>query len=113
MINIDDQKGVKKILKEMEDHISNVTQMNIYSIYDKVAGECGPLFEAANDGVAIRKFRQVMESASIEEKGDYQLLMVGYVSRKRGGQIELVPSLEIKIMDSPLIFDKEIKNNKV
>lgn len=98
---------VSKTLKEMEDTISNVTQMNIYSIYDKVAGECGPLFEASNDGVAIRKFRQVMESASIEEKNDYQLLMVGFVSRKRGGQIEIVPSVEIKIMDLPPVIDKK------
>lgn len=99
------EQQVSKKLSEMEDTISNLTQMNIYSIYDKIAGECGPLFEAANDGVAIRKFRQVMDSASIEEKNDYQLLLVGFVSRKRGGQIEIVPSVEVKILDNPPILD--------
>lgn len=46
----------------------------IYVIYDKVAEEYGPLFEAVNDKVAARSYAKVIQGSKPEE---YQLVCVG------------------------------------
>lgn len=46
----------------------------IYVIYDKVAEEYGPLFEAVNDNVAARSFVQTIRNQNLSE---YQLVCVG------------------------------------
>jgi len=35
--------------------------VNIYTIYDNVAEEAGPIFEAKNDGTARRAFKRMIE----------------------------------------------------
>lgn len=37
-----------------------ITQL--YVIYDRIAQECGPIFEAKNDGVAFRMYRDLIQS---------------------------------------------------
>ena len=34
--------------------------MNLYVIYDRVAQESGPVFEAKNDGIAVRQMRNLL-----------------------------------------------------
>lgn len=46
--------------------------MRIYTIYDRVAEEAGPIFSAGNDGVALREFNQLI--AETFDKSDYKLL---------------------------------------
>lgn len=48
---------------------------NIYVIYDKVAEEAGPPFVAVNDGVALRKYRDMQIPASL--KDDYEMRCLG------------------------------------
>lgn len=48
--------------------------MRLYTIYDKVAQESGPLFEAKNDTVAIRMYNGVNFPGNRE---DYQLYYLG------------------------------------
>lgn len=50
--------------------------MNVYSIYDKVAKEGGPLFHAQNDDVARRMLRSMVKN-SPELAQDYVLYQVG------------------------------------
>jgi len=35
---------------------------NLYTIWDKVAKQCGPVFEAKNDAVAQRNFKNMLTS---------------------------------------------------
>lgn len=49
--------------------------MRLYTIYDNVALEAGPLFPAKNDGVAWRQFQQLL--AETYNKEDYSLLYCG------------------------------------
>lgn len=49
----------------------------IYTIYDRTAEEAGPLFEAPNDGVALRNFRNLMEKVPGYQRSDYRLYNVG------------------------------------
>ena len=48
---------------------------NIYTIRDKVAEEVGPLFQAKNDAVAIRQFKQLIKDS--ENPEEYELLFLG------------------------------------
>lgn len=48
--------------------------MKLYTIYDKLAGEHGPIFEAKNDLVAARSFAHALKGAPVI---DYELYLVG------------------------------------
>lgn len=45
--------------------------INVYCIYDKVAEEAGPLFQAVNDKIAMRQFKQLGIPESLQK--DYSL----------------------------------------
>jgi len=48
----------------------------MYTVYDKVAEEGGPLFQAKNDQVAVRVTNKIMESQKLKVV-DYELLYMG------------------------------------
>lgn len=52
--------------------------LNVYSIYDKVAARYGPLYEATNDAVAVRQYRNSMEKVNVAFKTDYILYRIGH-----------------------------------
>jgi hypothetical protein len=49
-------------------------KIRVYTIFDRLAQECGPLFSAKNDAVAIRGFRIALKESREDE---HQLLFVG------------------------------------
>lgn len=49
----------------------------IYTIFDRVAEQAGPLFEAPNDGVAMRAFRNTLVKTPEYQMGDYRLYRLG------------------------------------
>lgn len=52
--------------------------MKLYVIYDKVAEESGPLFQAKNDETAKRQFIGMIKHEKVLSPGDYNLHCVGY-----------------------------------
>ena len=52
-----------------------MAELRLYSIRDLVAGECGPIFTAKNDGVAIRQVCNMMHD--VVDVEDYALYCVG------------------------------------
>lgn len=54
---------------------------NIYTIYDKLTEEGGPLFEARNDKVAIRAFHRTLKGH--DNKDDFTLLRLGVYDYER------------------------------
>lgn len=58
------------------------TTMHLYVIYDRVAEESSPIFEAINDGVAVRSCRAMPQFTKPELRGEFQLLHVGLVHRE-------------------------------
>jgi len=65
----------------------------IYAIYDKVAKDHGPLFEAPNDEVAFRMIRRIKELT--EAPDEYRLDLFGAFNRSEQlSKIELLPSPE-------------------
>lgn len=49
----------------------------LYVIFDRVAEESGPVFEAVNKGIAIRNFRNLLEKVPDYQRQDYRLYQVG------------------------------------
>lgn len=58
----------------------------LYSIKDVVAEEFGPVFEAVNNGVAIRNFSNVLKETKYPE--DYELYKLGNYDESTG---EIIP----------------------
>ena len=51
--------------------------VNIYTIYDKVACESGPIFQAKNDTVALRCFMSLMKETPSVNPTDYDVYCLG------------------------------------
>lgn len=58
--------------------------MNLYTIYDKVADEGGPIFEAKNHGVAARKASMSLQKVPSHLLKDYKLYCVGKIETSNG-----------------------------
>ena len=52
-------------------------KVNIYTIYDKVACESGPVFQAKNDGVALRCFMSLIKDTPSINPTDYDVYCLG------------------------------------
>lgn len=65
-------------------------KMPIYTVYDSVAQDSGPVFEARNDGIAIRYFRQLIDKENIPPE-DYVLFRLGEFDHE-AMKLEVLPS---------------------
>lgn len=79
----------------------------IYTVFDKVADEYGPLFEAKNDKVALRQFKQLIATVVVENRDDYVLYSCGTFDHDSG---TMVLSDLNSIAYSGDLDDKEQKN---
>lgn len=79
---------------------------NVYTIYDKQAEEYGPIFEAKNDNVAIRKCK--IEFKDLPTIDDFSLYCIGVVDHDDGEFDYLDVDLRSqKVCDLNGIFDFE------
>lgn len=82
---------------------------NIYTIYDRIAEEAGPLFQAVNDGVAIRRTVSFMLDLDVNST-DYKLLKIGYFENiDLQGEILPVP----EEIDFQSALNKAMLNTKI
>jgi len=66
----------------------------VYVIYDKIAEESGPMFEAVNDGIALRQACHVLKPLPPTLVDDYQLVKIGEYDTK-DMQIYVLPPQQI------------------
>lgn len=52
-------------------------KVNIYTIYDSVAKECGPIYQAKNHDVAVRAFKSLISDTPNVKVSDYDLYCLG------------------------------------
>lgn len=52
-------------------------KVNIYTIYDKVSEECGPVFQSKNDVVAYRAFKHLISDTPNVDLDDFELYCLG------------------------------------
>lgn len=82
--------------------------MVLYSIYDKVADEFGPIYEAKNDMVASRAYAGLVKP---EMAHDYELYAIGKRFNRTGEGIEGDPEIlpVLVAYDNPRKVDVVIK----
>lgn len=80
--------------------------MKIFSIYDKVAEEHGSLYEAKNEAVAIRMFKQLLAN-DLYQKTDYELHYLGAWNSKTGEITPIIPIISIPVQWSPSEEEKK------
>lgn len=73
--------------------IDNQNSTGLYTVYDKLAKKCGPVFEAENSAVAMRSFLQM--SKGLPYPDDYELYYIGKYSKST--MTGEVPDLPVKI----------------
>lgn len=70
-------------------------QQNVYSLYDKVAGQHGPLFEQTNDKTAIR----AVHNLKLTNQSDYELLHVATWNTDSGTLMPEDPQRVVRELD--------------
>lgn len=71
--------------------------MNLYTIYDKVAEEAGPIFEAKNDGVATRAYQDLFSSRPVAHPDEFKLMLLGAIDKTTGKILTLDIPKEIYV----------------
>jgi len=67
-------------------------KMNMYALLDRVAEECAPPFFAKNDGVAWRKYDDLLGKSGVKSRADYGLFRIAsFDSETMALQGELIP----------------------
>nr|WAE43350.1 MAG: hypothetical protein [Microviridae sp.] len=56
--------------------------MKLYVIYDILAEECGPVYEAKNDDIAVRMYKRLWEKEPAGRSNEFWLFCVGEIDRK-------------------------------
>lgn len=75
--------------------------IRLYTIYDRVAEEAGPIFSAINDGVAVRQFRQLSREISPIDKDSYKLYFLGQFDTS-------VMSITVEVLPSEVMTGMEV-----
>ena len=69
-------------------------KVNIYTIYDVVAKECGPIFQSKNHDVAVRAFKSLISDTPNVNVSDYDLYCLGEFDTEKCSFVALeVPSI--------------------
>ena len=80
---------------------------NLYTLKDMVAEEVAPIFEANNDGVALRMFQESIQKQQIPYD-DFRLIRIGRLDKTTGEIIPEEPTdVEINIAMSDQIEQTE------
>ena len=85
-------------------------KVNIYTIYDSVAKECGPIYQAKNHDVAVRDFRSLISDTPNVNPLDYDLYCLGEFDTEKCSFVPLevpstVPIVNISEEDSNIYKD--------
>lgn len=71
-----------------------VTRM--YTVFDKVAQEAGPIFNAKNDGVAMRSYLALLKET--KDQGEYKLMCLGSFENESMSIVLLPDPIEVMEM---------------
>lgn len=77
--------------------------MGLYTVYDRVACQCGPLFESVNEAVAIRQYRNLLQSVSPLDRDAYVLYRVGSFDRDKMQFVEYGDKTPCEVATSTLV----------
>ncbi len=76
----------------MDKQIENKVYVGLYTVYDKLAVEAGPIYEAKNDAVAVRAYKNLLGQNKVTNPDEYQLVKVGVMNKT---DLTLIPETTI------------------
>lgn len=82
-------------------------KVRLYSVYDSIAQEFGPLYEAVNDAVAYRKFNMLIKDMDDSVVRDYSVYFCGVRDINTGGVFS-----EVRLLNIDDILDLKITEVK-
>lgn len=82
---------------------SNAMISNIYTVYDKVGCQSGPVFESRNDGVAVRQFRS-MDFNGFND--DFKLLRLGSIDHDNN--VITVEPVPVDVIGDTIVNHEEV-----
>lgn len=68
--------------------------LGVYVIYDKAAGESGPMFQAISDAIALRSTEQALKNVPPHLLPEYQLIRIADYDPKTL-EVFALPAIEI------------------
>jgi len=68
--------------------------VKLYVVFDKVAAEAGPVFQAKNDGVALRQYNELLVKNQVKNTEEYQLLCLGQYDTEKPSVVSF-PTTEV------------------
>lgn len=72
-------------------------ELKIYTVYDTVAQDAGPLFTAVNTGVATRQYRALLNDIPEAQRSEFKLMEIGSYSSHAP---QVIPQEPIEIITS-------------
>lgn len=85
-------------------------KQGLYVIYDRLAEESGPVFEARNHAVAARMFQRTLEKVVAGERNEYKLLRVGSIDHATSEVFSESPPIEVPVGLPGVVEGEEVKN---
>lgn len=82
----------------------------LYSVYDRIAEESGPIFDAKSDSVAIRKVSGLFIDRPVMDVRDYMLLKHGEFDTEKGVITSFGDPLTVDFLVSYNQLKEEVSN---
>lgn len=80
----------------------------LYTLYDEIAEDAGPIFEAVNDAVAVRNVQNMMLKNQFIKISDFSLFRVAQVNKK-SMEFEIIMCEKIEIPEVDVELQEKIK----
>ena len=78
-------------------------KVNVYTIYDTVAKECGPIYQAKNHDVASRGFKSLISDTPNVNVSDYDLYCLGEFDTEKCSFVPLAVPSQIFVDNSEVV----------
>ncbi len=85
-------------------------KVNVYTIYDVVAKECGPIFQAKNHDVAVRAFKSLIsENLDVHiNVHDYDLYCLGEFDNEKCSFVPLDVAFKVPVVFSDVSDESDL-----
>ena len=78
-------------------------KVNIYTIYDSVAKECGPIYQAKNHDVAVRAFKSLISDTPNVNVSEYDVYCLGEFDNEKCSFVPLDVPFKVPVVNSEVV----------
>ena len=78
-------------------------KVNIYTIYDSVAKECGPIYQAKNHDVAVLAFKSLISDTPNVNVSEYDVYCLGEFDTEKCSFVPLDVPFKVPVVNSEVV----------